>query len=224
MSDNELRDTIVGVVEIIKDGILQSNVSTDSTELESKKYEIKIDMKLYTDSGEKSKIFFLGKPKIDIQLLNDLTNLKQYKSFDNLESLTDNFFERIKQQEYGELKDIKTFRRSYINTEKAGGSTPNEVTKYFQLLINYDIVIKLQKSKGKTIIQEYLLLIRDFKTDDQLAAQPTGLLDSKKENFEVKITLPENNTSIFASKYQMYLPTEKQLLDELTKELRKLEL
>jgi hypothetical protein len=40
----------------------------------------------------------------------------------------------------------------------------------------------------------------------------------------VKITLPENNTSIFASKYQMYLPTEKQLLDELTKELRKLEL
>jgi predicted nuclease of restriction endonuclease-like (RecB) superfamily len=50
------------------------------------------------------------------------------------------------------------------------------------------------------------------------------LLCADKNDAVVKITLPENNTSIFASKYQMYLPTEKQLLDELTKELRKLEL
>jgi hypothetical protein len=50
------------------------------------------------------------------------------------------------------------------------------------------------------------------------------LLCADKNDDVVKITLPENNTSIFASKYQMYLPTEKQLLDELTKELRKLEL
>ncbi len=49
------------------------------------------------------------------------------------------------------------------------------------------------------------------------------LLCADKNDAVVKITLPENNTSIFASKYQMYLPTEKQLLDELTKELRKLE-
>jgi predicted nuclease of restriction endonuclease-like (RecB) superfamily len=49
------------------------------------------------------------------------------------------------------------------------------------------------------------------------------LLCADKNDAVVKITLPENNTSIFASKYQMYLPTKKQLLDELTKELRKLE-
>lgn len=49
------------------------------------------------------------------------------------------------------------------------------------------------------------------------------LLCADKNDAVVKITFPENNTSIFASKYQMYLPTEKQLLDELTKELRKLE-
>ncbi|MCP9753973.1 DUF1016 domain-containing protein [Lacihabitans sp. CCS-44] len=49
------------------------------------------------------------------------------------------------------------------------------------------------------------------------------LLCADKNDTMVKISLPENNTSIFASKYQMYLPSEKQLLAELTKELRKLE-
>ena len=72
-----------------------------------------------------------------------------------------------------------------------------------QMYVNYFDRIEKQDFKNKTI---GILLCAD-KNDDV-----------------VKITLPENNTSIFASKYQMYLPTEKQLLDELTKELRKLEL
>jgi hypothetical protein len=33
----------------------------------------------------------------------------------------------------------------------------------------------------------------------------------------VKITLPENNQTIVASRYQLYLPTEEQLLAELKK-------
>jgi hypothetical protein len=39
----------------------------------------------------------------------------------------------------------------------------------------------------------------------------------------VKITLPENNTSILASKYQLYLPSEKQLIEEVQKEIDKLD-
>lgn len=37
----------------------------------------------------------------------------------------------------------------------------------------------------------------------------------------VKISLPHNNTSIVASKYQLYLPTEAQLLNEMKTELEK---
>lgn len=48
------------------------------------------------------------------------------------------------------------------------------------------------------------------------------LLCADKNDTMVKISLPENNKSILASKYQLYLPTEQQLLDELKTELKKL--
>jgi len=35
--------------------------------------------------------------------------------------------------------------------------------------------------------------------------------------------LPENNKNIIASKYQLYLPTEQQLIDEVKKEIEKLD-
>jgi hypothetical protein len=35
----------------------------------------------------------------------------------------------------------------------------------------------------------------------------------------VKFTLPKDNQNIIASKYQLYLPTEKQLLEEMRKEI-----
>ena len=43
------------------------------------------------------------------------------------------------------------------------------------------------------------------------------LLCADKNDAVVKITLPENNQTIVATKYQLYLPSEKQLLDELHK-------
>jgi predicted nuclease of restriction endonuclease-like (RecB) superfamily len=49
------------------------------------------------------------------------------------------------------------------------------------------------------------------------------LLCADKNEAVVKITLPENNKTIVASKYQLYLPTEQQLLDELRKEMEKLD-
>ncbi len=49
------------------------------------------------------------------------------------------------------------------------------------------------------------------------------LLCADKNDAVVKISLPEDNTAILASKYQLYLPTEKQLLNELKTELKKLD-
>jgi predicted nuclease of restriction endonuclease-like (RecB) superfamily len=43
------------------------------------------------------------------------------------------------------------------------------------------------------------------------------LLCADKNEAVVKITLPENNQTIIASRYQLYLPTEEQLLEELKK-------
>lgn len=45
------------------------------------------------------------------------------------------------------------------------------------------------------------------------------LLCANKNDRVVKFTLPENNKSIIASQYHLYLPTEQQLLEEVNKEL-----
>lgn len=49
------------------------------------------------------------------------------------------------------------------------------------------------------------------------------LLCADKNDAVVKISLPENNKIIIASKYQLYLPTEQQLIDEVKKEIKKLD-
>jgi len=49
------------------------------------------------------------------------------------------------------------------------------------------------------------------------------LLCADKNNTLVKYSLPENNKTILASQYQLYLPTENQLLAELKRELEKYE-
>lgn len=49
------------------------------------------------------------------------------------------------------------------------------------------------------------------------------LLCTDKNDAVVKITLPENNNKIIASKYQLYLPSEQQLIDEVKREIKKLD-
>ncbi|MFN0200081.1 MAG: YhcG family protein [Bacteroidia bacterium] len=49
------------------------------------------------------------------------------------------------------------------------------------------------------------------------------LLCADKNDAVVKFSLPENNQHILASKYQLYLPTESQLIEELNKTLQELE-
>ena len=62
---------------------------------------------------------------------------------------------------------------------------------------------------------------RNEKTPDE---NPTIgiLLCADKNDTLVKYTLPENNNTIMASKYQLYLPTEKQLTEQLKIELQEL--
>ena len=49
------------------------------------------------------------------------------------------------------------------------------------------------------------------------------LLCADKNNAVVKISLPEDNKTIIASEYKLYLPTEQQWIDEMTKEIQKKE-
>lgn len=49
------------------------------------------------------------------------------------------------------------------------------------------------------------------------------LLCAEKNNAVVKISLPENNKTIFATEYKLYLPTEQQLIEEVKKEIEKRE-
>jgi predicted nuclease of restriction endonuclease-like (RecB) superfamily len=49
------------------------------------------------------------------------------------------------------------------------------------------------------------------------------LLCTEKNNAVVKISLPENNKTIIASEYKLYLPTEQQLIEEVQKEMEKQE-
>ena len=49
------------------------------------------------------------------------------------------------------------------------------------------------------------------------------LLCANKNDAVVRFTLPENQKQIVASQYELYLPTEEQLLDEVSKELENFE-
>ncbi len=48
------------------------------------------------------------------------------------------------------------------------------------------------------------------------------LLSADKNNAVVKFTLPENNKTILASQYKLYLPSEEVFRQEMIKEMNKL--
>ena len=48
------------------------------------------------------------------------------------------------------------------------------------------------------------------------------LLCADKNDAVVKYSLPENNQQIFASKYELYLPSEQQLIEEMKKQIERL--
>jgi predicted nuclease of restriction endonuclease-like (RecB) superfamily len=83
------------------------------------------------------------------------------------------------------------------------------------------IDVKTQKITNKDTgqIQMYVNYYdREIKLPDENPSIGI-LLCADKNDTLVKYSLPEDNTTILASKYQLYLPSEKQLLTELTREL-----
>src|SRR5690606_19741675 len=88
---------------------------------------------------------------------------------------------------------------------------------YNRLLQSFVIIeIKTHKLTHQDIgqLQMYVNYFDRFEKQD--FENPTSgiLLCTDKNDAVVKISLPENNNTIIASKYQLYLPTEQQLIDE----------
>ena len=97
---------------------------------------------------------------------------------------------------------------------------------YNRLLQCFVIIeIKTAKLKHEDIGQLQMYVNYYDRVEKQDFENPTIgiLLCADKNDAVVKITLPENNKTIIASKYQLYLPTEQQLIEEVKKEIEKLD-
>ncbi len=97
---------------------------------------------------------------------------------------------------------------------------------YNRLLQCFVIIeIKTAKLKHDDIGQLQMYVNYYDRVEKQDFENPTIgiLLCADKNDAVVKITLPENNKTIIASKYQLYLPSEQQLIEEIKKEIIKLD-
>lgn len=97
---------------------------------------------------------------------------------------------------------------------------------YNRLLQSFVIIeIKTDKLNHQDIgqLQMYVNYYDRFEKQDFENPTIGILLCADKNDAVVKISLPENNKSIIASKYHLYLPTEQQLIEEVKKEIDKLD-
>lgn len=98
-----------------------------------------------------------------------------------------------------------------------------DLVLYNRLLRCFVIVeIKTHKVTHENIGQ-LQMYVNYYDREEKLAEEnPTVgiLLCADKNNTMVEYTLPQNNQTIMASKYQLYLPTKQQLLEELRYELK----
>jgi predicted nuclease of restriction endonuclease-like (RecB) superfamily len=97
---------------------------------------------------------------------------------------------------------------------------------YNHLLQSFVIIeIKTNKLTHEDIGQLQMYVNYYDRYEKQEFENPTIgiLLCADKNDAVVKITLPKENKTIFASKYQLYLPTEQQLIEEIKKEIKKLD-
>lgn len=93
---------------------------------------------------------------------------------------------------------------------------------YNRLLRCFVIIeIKSHKITHQDIGQLQMYVNYYDRIEKQAIENPTIgiLLCTDKNDTVVKFTLPEGQNQIFASQYKLYLPTEKQLLDEVNKEI-----
>jgi len=98
---------------------------------------------------------------------------------------------------------------------------------FYNRLLQCFVIIEIKTSKltHEDIGQLQMYVNYYDRFEKQEFENPTIgiLLCADKNDSVVKITLPENNKTIIASKYQLYLPTEQQLIDEVKKEIEKLD-
>lgn len=98
---------------------------------------------------------------------------------------------------------------------------------FYNRLLQCFVVIEIKTTKlthediGQ--LQMYVNYYDRFEKQDFENPTIGILLCADKNDAVVKITLPESNKTIIASKYQLYLPTEQQLIDEVKKEIDKLD-
>lgn len=98
---------------------------------------------------------------------------------------------------------------------------------FYNRLLQCFVIIEIKTTKithqdiGQ--LQMYVNYYDRFEKQDFENSTIGILLCTDKNDAVVKITLPENNKNIVASKYQLYLPTEQQLIYEIKKEIEKLD-
>lgn len=94
---------------------------------------------------------------------------------------------------------------------------------FFNRLLQCFVIIEIKTTKltHQDIGQLQMYVNYYDRYEKQEFENPTIgiLLCTDKNDAVVKITLPENSNTIIASKYQLYLPTEQQLIDEIQKKL-----
>ncbi len=90
---------------------------------------------------------------------------------------------------------------------------------FFNRLLQCFVIIEIKTTKltHQDIGQLQMYVNYYDRFEKQEFENPTIgiLLCTDKNDAVVKITLPENSSNIIASKYQLYLPTEKQLIEEM---------
>ena len=98
---------------------------------------------------------------------------------------------------------------------------------FYNRLLQCFVIIEIKTSKlthqdiGQ--LQMYVNYYDRFEKQDYENSTIGILLCADKNDAVVKISLPEKNSNIIASKYSLYLPSEKQLIEELKKEIKKLD-
>ena len=98
---------------------------------------------------------------------------------------------------------------------------------FYNRLLQCFVVIEL---KNKKITHQDLGQLQMYvnyydRFEKQESENPTIgiLLCTDKNDAMVKISLPKENKTIIASKYKLYLPSEKQLIDEVLKEVKRID-
>jgi predicted nuclease of restriction endonuclease-like (RecB) superfamily len=97
---------------------------------------------------------------------------------------------------------------------------------FYNRLLQCFVIIEIKTTKlthqdiGQ--LQMYVNYYDRFEKQDYENSTIGILLCADKNDAVVKISLPEKNSNIIASKYSLYLPSEKQLIEELKKEIEKL--